>query len=151
VPLTVAALGPTDALALAQLVGDVLPHTWSAAALADELHRPDALVLGAWRTDALVGFVIVRAAHDEAELMLIGVLAAARRQRVAEALWRQALPWLAARAVTRVLLEVRAGNHGAQAFYTGLGFRPVGRRRGYYADPPDDAVVMAWTRDGEPG
>ena len=108
-------------------------------------------MLGAGHAGGLVGFVIVRAGLDEAELMLIGVRAAARRQRVAEALWYQTLPWLAAREVTRVLLEVRAGNHGAQAFYTRLGFQPVGRRRSYYADPPEDAVVMAWTRVAEPG
>lgn len=149
--MTVAALGPSDASALAELVADVLPHTWSATALAEELLRPDALVLGAGHAGGLVGFVIVRAGLDEAELMLIGVRAAARRQRVAEALWYQTLPWLAAREVTRVLLEVRAGNHGAQAFYTRLGFQPVGRRRSYYADPPEDAVVMAWTRVAEPG
>ncbi len=150
-PVTVVALGPADAPALAELVADVLPHTWSATALADELHRPDALVLGARREGALVGFVIVRAAQDEAELMLIGVRAALRRQRVAEALWCQTLPWLVSREVTRVLLEVRAGNHGAQAFYTRLGFQAVGRRRGYYAYPPEDAVVMAWTSAAAPG
>lgn len=141
--MRIEALGPADAPALVALVAQVLPHTWSAAALAEELSRPEAVVLGAWLDTALVGFVVVRVAVDEAELMLIGVRAEARRQRVAEALWQEVVRRVGPRGVLRVLLEVRAGNTGAQAFYTRVGFRPVGRRRGYYAEPPEDAVVMA--------
>lgn len=141
--MRIEALGPGDAPALVALVAQVLPHTWSAAALAEELSRPEAVVLGAWLDTALVGFVVVRVAVDEAELMLIGVRAEARRQRVAEALWQEVVRRVGPRGVVRVLLEVRAGNTGAQAFYTRVGFRPVGRRRGYYAEPPEDAVVMA--------
>lgn len=144
--MRVAALGPPDAAALAELVAEVLPHTWSPAALADELCRPDALVLGAWRGQDLEGFVIVRATLDEAELMLIGVRAEARRRGVAAALWRAVVSWVGAREVSRVLLEVRASNAGAQALYARLGFQAVGRRRGYYAAPPEDGVVMAWAR-----
>ena len=39
-------------------------------------------------------------------------------------------------------LEVRAGSAGAIGLYEGLGFVGVGRRRGYYRDPVDDAVLM---------
>jgi [ribosomal protein S18]-alanine N-acetyltransferase len=39
-------------------------------------------------------------------------------------------------------LEVREGNEGAIALYRGLGFGVVGRRRGYYREPVEDAVLM---------
>ena len=39
-------------------------------------------------------------------------------------------------------LEVRASNHGAMALYEKLGFKVIGRRRGYYTDDGEDAVVM---------
>jgi ribosomal-protein-alanine N-acetyltransferase len=39
-------------------------------------------------------------------------------------------------------LEVRASNHGAMALYERLGFKVIGRRRGYYTDDGEDAVVM---------
>ena len=40
------------------------------------------------------------------------------------------------------LLEVRATNLPAQALYTRHGFRAAGRRRNYYTDPTEDALVM---------
>ena len=39
-------------------------------------------------------------------------------------------------------LEVRAGSVGAIALYEGLGFVVVGRRRGYYREPVEDALLM---------
>ncbi len=47
-------------------------------------------------------------------------------------------------------LEVRAGNSAAQAFYERCGFRAVGRRRNYYPEPPEDALIMSRNISGEP-
>jgi ribosomal-protein-alanine N-acetyltransferase len=44
--------------------------------------------------------------------------------------------------ITEVLLEVRASNSAALAFYRALGFAIAGRRPLYYADPIEDAVLM---------
>ena len=43
--------------------------------------------------------------------------------------------------IHRVLLEVRTGNRAAIALYEGCGFQKVGRRRNYYADTGEDALV----------
>ena len=43
---------------------------------------------------------------------------------------------------SRVTLEVRAGNLGAQALYQELGFSVAGRRPNYYTDDGEDALVM---------
>ena len=40
-------------------------------------------------------------------------------------------------------LEVRESNAAARALYTKHGFRETGRRRGYYRDPIEDAVLYA--------
>jgi ribosomal-protein-alanine N-acetyltransferase len=37
---------------------------------------------------------------------------------------------------------VRAGNIAAQALYRRYGFEVVGRRRQYYREPPEDALLM---------
>lgn len=52
-----------------------------------------------------------------------------------------------------IVLEVRAGNRGAQAFYTELGFRETGIRKGYYPASQaggirEDAVLMTWKNKG---
>jgi ribosomal-protein-alanine N-acetyltransferase len=52
---------------------------------------------------------------------------------------------------TRWLLEVRDGNDGAIALYEGLGFTQLGRRRGYYRDTGDDALVLVRESNVEAG
>ena len=49
-------------------------------------------------------------------------------------------------------LEVREGNRGRRlGLYSGLGFGVVGRRRGYYRDPAEDAVLMRMELGGSNG
>jgi len=45
-----------------------------------------------------------------------------------------------------VQLEVRASNRPAQQFYRRLGYRPVLRFAGYYANGEDAIVMMKWFR-----
>lgn len=39
-------------------------------------------------------------------------------------------------------LEVRESNKAARELYGGMGFETVGRRRAYYRDPPEDALIL---------
>jgi ribosomal-protein-alanine N-acetyltransferase len=40
-----------------------------------------------------------------------------------------------------IFLEVRESNAAARAFYEKLGFEQMGRRKGYYADGLEDAII----------
>lgn len=91
---------------------------------------------GVWLTLAriegeVVGFALVRAIMDEAELLLIAVAPSARRRGVAGALMRSMLAECRGRGVKRVHLEVRA-NNAAIALYCAQGFIKAGERRDYY-------------------
>jgi ribosomal protein S18 acetylase RimI-like enzyme len=46
------------------------------------------------------------------------------------------------RNVTSLFLEVRSNNRTAFNFYERHGFFCVGSRPGYYADPPDSAMIL---------
>jgi [ribosomal protein S18]-alanine N-acetyltransferase len=48
-----------------------------------------------------------------------------------------------------VVLEVRPSNVEARGLYESFGFRVVGRRRGYYYDTGEDALVMETVLGGE--
>jgi ribosomal protein S18 acetylase RimI-like enzyme len=50
----------------------------------------------------------------------------------------------------RVFLEVRESNQAARAFYARLGFEQSGRRKLYYANPPEDAVLYRLTLNPSP-
>jgi ribosomal-protein-alanine N-acetyltransferase len=41
-----------------------------------------------------------------------------------------------------VTLEVRVTNENAMQMYEGFGFKVIGRRKGYYTDNGEDALVM---------
>jgi ribosomal-protein-alanine N-acetyltransferase len=71
------------------------------------------------------------------------VAPAARRRGLGGWLLRFALARAGRGGARRALLEVRAGNREALSLYGRLGFRPCGRRRDYYRDPVEDAVVLA--------
>src|SRR5262249_15576157 len=61
---------------------------------------------------------------------------------IARALLGRALAAARQRAIRLVVLEVRPSNAEALALYESFGFRVVGRRRGYYYDTGEDALVM---------
>ena len=50
----------------------------------------------------------------------------------------------------RAFLEVRPGNVEARRLYQGLGFQEVGRRRGYYVDTGEDALLLEARLDEGP-
>ena len=93
----------------------------------------------------VIGYVGVElsALGGEADVVNLAVDPAHRRGGVGRALLGAAVDYCRARQVAIVWLRVRAGNRGARAFYRACGFRVVGRFRGYYADPGEDAVLMA--------
>jgi [ribosomal protein S18]-alanine N-acetyltransferase len=90
---------------------------------------------------AVVGYVVASYAGDIAELQRIGVSDAARRQGVASALLDEVVAHAPSTGADRMLLEVRADNRGALAFYAARDFVEIDRRTRYYRDGAD-AVVM---------
>lgn len=95
-------------------------------------------------TDASVlGYAGVAVSADEAYVQTIGVAVAAQRRGVGTRLLQQLLSDGTRAGARTCWLEVRADNDGAQAMYAGFGFRPRGRRRGYYQPSGVDAIVMS--------
>ncbi len=111
-----------------------LTHDWSTILLAEGE--------GAEGAEALLGFVIFWVVHDEIHILNVAVDPPARRRHVALSLLEEVLERGRRRGLALATLEVRKSNAGAIALYEGLGFRPVGLRKGYYVDEGEDAIVM---------
>jgi ribosomal-protein-alanine N-acetyltransferase len=112
-------------------------QAWGAAAIGLMLELRGSF--GLWRPEA--GFVLARVAADEAEILTLAVLPAARRQGLGAALMAAAMATARARGATAMFLEVAEANAAALALYRGLGFAEVGRRRRYYEDGADALVL----------
>ena len=96
---------------------------------------------------AVSGFAVARLLVDEAELLLIAVTPAMRRQGIALLLWIELAERLKASGARTVHLEVRESNLSAQAFYLTRGFTQAGIRPKYYPNGAleserEDAILM---------
>ena len=80
---------------------------------------------------------------DELHIDNLAVSERWRRRGIGRALLKSALSMAASFGAIAATLEVRAANASALAFYEKQGFTPVGLRKRYYADPPDDALLMS--------
>ena len=94
------------------------------------------------RAGRVSGFVVGRQAADEGEILNVAVRRENRRKGEGRALLLAVLEQLHWRGVRRVYLEVRESNETGIAFYEKQGFAKTGRRRGYYREPEEAAVLM---------
>jgi len=90
----------------------------------------------------LVGYVVALVMGDEGEIADIAVDPSARRSGVGGLLLARAEEEMARGGVGALYLEVRESNVGALGLYRAHGFDAVGRRRGYYRHPVEDALVL---------
>lgn len=115
---------------------------WSENSVASELNNPLSLWLIAVEDETVVGYVGSQTVMGETDMMNVAVHPNHRRQGVARSLIAalvQALKDLESHSLT---LEVRASNEPAIALYTDLGFTEAGRRRNYYRNPKEDALIL---------
>jgi [ribosomal protein S18]-alanine N-acetyltransferase len=82
--------------------------------------------------DQVGGFILLRCAGDEAEVLSIVIDPASRRQGQAKALLGASIARLALQGTRSIFLEVAESNSAAIGLYRALDFREVGQRHGYY-------------------
>lgn len=122
-------------------------HPWSEELLREELESPNAVILAAVGEDgALLGYAGLRTVLDEGYINNVAVDGRFRRRGVADALI-DALADFGRDRLAFLTLEVRASNAPAIALYAKHGFRSVGRRKSYYDDPKEDAILMTLELD----
>src|SRR5882672_2333314 len=123
---------PFDLELVAALHAACFSEGWSAASIGALLAGPGAFGLLAASDGEPAGFILVRPAADEAEILSLAVLPARRRRGLARRLLAAALERLIAAGIRRLLLEVAEDNVAARRLYQNAGLIPIGRRPGYY-------------------
>lgn len=93
-------------------------------------------------TGLVVGYLCLWEIGDEVHITNIAVGRAHRRRGYARYMLTEALEAARRRGARAVFLEVRPSNAEALGLYEALGFHVVGRRKGYYYDTGEDALVM---------
>ena len=93
----------------------------------------------------VLGFLVARHLAPEWELDNIVVAPAARRNGLGQRLLNALLSAARAANSDSVFLEVRESNAGARTLYEKAGFEQTGRRKSYYSDPVEDAILYRLT------
>ena len=140
-PMTATDVDTVCALAAESAQAPHWPREVYCKALEAETPQRLALVVE-WRGE-VAGFAVVCLIPPEAELESIAVGARFRRMGAGRALLESIKANLKQQKVMALWLEVRSSNHAALALYQSEGFRQTGVRNRYYADPIEDAVLMA--------
>ncbi len=117
------------------------PTPWSLAMFVLELSKTSGVCLAATRGDTLAGYLICSRYDTVWHLMNVAVDPTHRRAGIATALIEGLIEQIGDGGA-RYTLEVRESNVGAIALYERYGFRAAGRRRRYYQDNGEDAVIM---------
>ncbi len=120
---------------------------WSLAMFVLELSKPSGICLAAEDETGLIGYLVCSRYDEVWHLMNVAIHADRRRAGIAtdliERLFEEAGPG------ARYTLEVRVSNGPAIAMYQRFGFKSAGRRRRYYHDNGEDALIM-WFEATEP-
>jgi [ribosomal protein S18]-alanine N-acetyltransferase len=142
--------GLAHAHVLTALHAACFDDSWSVGAMADVLASPGAFACVALPADLIdpapVGFALARIAADEAELLSLGVIPVARRQRTAQALLDDIVRHASQHGAGVLFLEVAETNEAARRLYAANGFAAVGRRPDYYRRPNSVPVAALTLR-----
>lgn len=139
VPMTAAHLDRIEALER-----DCFPEDpWSRRLFEEVLAADNAAALVGLAADGtLLGYLVFTVVLDEGNIDNIAVWREARRQGIAAALMETLHHFARQWGTACLTLEVRPSNAGAVSLYRKLGYREIGRRRNYYLNPKEDAIIM---------
>lgn len=115
---------------------------WSLTAFRSALHEARLNFHVATCEGAAIGYAVSWCVVDEAELANLAVVPAMRGRGVGAALLDRAIGDARLAGCTVMHLEVRESNTAARALYESRGFGMVGRRKHYYRQPVEDALIL---------
>lgn len=136
-------ISENDIEAIASLEREIFPDPWSVKSIRETYENNSACIIGAYKQNVLIGYVIFYYVLDEGEIARIAVSSTYRRQGVAEQIFSGLLGFCAENKIERILLDVRISNEPAIAFYRKTGFTDDGIRKNFYDNPKEHALLMS--------
>lgn len=115
---------------------------WSERSIASELDNKLSCWLVAVEGDQVAGYIGSQTVCGETDMMNVAVHPSHRRKGIAEKLILALVEELKGMESRCLTLEVRASNVPAIALYEKLDFSEIGRRKNYYRNPKEDALIM---------
>jgi ribosomal-protein-alanine N-acetyltransferase len=115
---------------------------WGEGDVTSYICRETAMCFTATDESGVVGYIIGTKIPPEGEIYRIAVRSDKRQRGIGYRLLSYALKTEIGHGVETVFLEVRSKNSPAIALYKAYGFSECGKRKNYYQNPSDDAIIM---------
>ena len=139
-------LSPAHLPGVATLERLCFPHEpWSEQALLVLCREHGTGIVALSEDGTPLAYVGMTYAADEGSITNVATHPDARRQGLGRAVVSALLAHAPALGLTDIYLEVRVSNEAAIALYRSLGFEEIGRRRNFYRQPTEDALLMKAT------
>ncbi len=126
---------------IAELEALCFSEPWSQKALSESLDA-GTLFFVAQKDNEVIGYIGISVIAGEGYITNVAVFPKHRKMGVASALLNRVLKLRLEMPLEFVSLEVRASNGAAISLYNKLGFLECGRRKGFYRNPTEDAIIM---------
>ena len=133
---------------IARLEQEIFSDPWSEKALRDYLSSPSARGYVLSENKKILSYALFSTLLEEGEVLRIGTKMSALRRGFAESLLEHYFTHSKKDGVKKIFLEVRKENLAARSLYEKTGFVLIGTRKGYYKNPPDDAIIYQKTQNG---
>jgi ribosomal-protein-alanine N-acetyltransferase len=124
------------------LIDRTSPVPWRREAFAAELSFEPSSLFVLRDAGGVVAFALARRLGPDLDIVNLAVDAKRRRAGAGTLLLRSLLDHARAGGAGTAFLEVREGNMEARKLYEGAGFRETQRRKSFYRNPVEDAILM---------
>lgn len=135
-------LTPIDAEIIAAIEEEIFPDPWKVSDIRSLISTEGAMCYTALSDGEIVSYIIGRAIAPEGEIYRIATRPEYRRRGIAARLIERLLREETPLGLENLFLEVREGNLPAISLYTSLGFKTIGKRKNYYKNPTENAILM---------
>ena len=115
---------------------------WARSAFIEGMAEQWSACFVALSEGVLIGYICGLGVADELHIYNLAVQEAFRGRGIGRRLLKTAENWARRRGKLCVILDVRESNEAARALYASAGYGQIGRRRRYYRNPVEDALVL---------
>ena len=135
----------SDTEAVAAMEESIFTTPWKLRDFEDLLDQPDRGCIVAKSGDMIVGCAVFHNIVGDVDITNVQVKEAYRGKGIGKRLVKAAMEKARATGGERFTLEVRESNLAAISLYESLGFTAEGKRKNFYENPREDAIIM-WNR-----
>lgn len=140
--ITIRRMAEKDLERVLAIEQEIFSDPWSFNAFKTDLNNDMACPLVAEFENSVIGYTNLYIVAGEVQIGNFAVAPGYRQRGVAKKMISNIIEIAGDHKCNSVFLEVRESNKPAQALYESFGFKRSGRRKNYYVNPRESAVLM---------